>query len=408
MPLINVKTQQGAVGNGTTDDGPAIRAAITAAGSGGVVYFPTGSYRYVAAATLSLSNITFLGDGPTLSILLYESAHWRSFFQNTGPNVMFKDWGFKRNAPISNNMMLVTSGVNLTFDNCILDGNNTLGPQDGNHCFQFGGRTDTPSGPPLNPKSTETITNFKLLNTTVKNWGGYPLFQQSERTGTTTGIVVENCTFVDNHFTPLELNSPAGIMQNIYITNNSFSNVSGPPSAGFGVGLAHCDHAVVAYNTFNNINQEALHVEDRSSDVVIEHNSFVLCGLAQYSSIQVISSASNIRVRHNDVNANHTHPFPYAGAILATNGGGATNPSNIVIDNNTINQGSSPGIVHQSDGVVISNNRFTGAVSIVDWGSTGASFSNNTVSSAAPANFGTPGLKPAGRHGGFFAARGGR
>lgn len=402
MPTINVQTQ-GALGDGTTDDGVAIRAAIVAAGTGGCVYFPEAEYRYVADGTLGLSDITILGDGSTLSTLLYESEHWESFFQNTGPNVTFRNWGFKRNTATSNNMMLVTSGVNLTFDNCLLDGNNALGPNDGNHCFQFGGRPDTPSGPPLDPPSAETITNFKLLNTTVKNWGGYPLFQQVERTGTSTGIVVENCTFTDNHFTPLELNSPGGTMQDIRIVNNVFEHGDGPPSAGFAVGLAHCDHVVVAYNTFSDFEQEALHIEDRSSDVVVEHNSFELCGLAQYGSILIISSASNVRVRHNFINADHEHPEPYAGAILSTNGGGVSNPSDIVIDNNTIIPGTHPGIVHQSDGIVISNNRFDASVSIDDWGSTGATLSNNTVSTAAPANFGEPGLQPAGFADEFFA-----
>src|SRR6266496_2044581 len=49
---VNVK-MFGATGDGTTDDTTAINNAITAAGTGGKVYFPAGTYRVGSVAPLS-------------------------------------------------------------------------------------------------------------------------------------------------------------------------------------------------------------------------------------------------------------------------------------------------------------------------------------------------------------------
>jgi parallel beta-helix repeat protein len=60
----------GARGNGVDDDTVAIQRAISATGSDGVVYFPTGTYRITAYLSLvdsggsPLSRVTFRGDGP--------------------------------------------------------------------------------------------------------------------------------------------------------------------------------------------------------------------------------------------------------------------------------------------------------------------------------------------------------
>jgi hypothetical protein len=64
---VNVKTH-GATGNGSTDDTAAIAAAITAAGVGGVIRVPLGTYKVSAPLTL-LSKQTIFGDGWGSSIV---------------------------------------------------------------------------------------------------------------------------------------------------------------------------------------------------------------------------------------------------------------------------------------------------------------------------------------------------
>lgn len=67
--IINVKVDYGAVGNNSTDDTTAIQNALNAAaGSGGVVYLPAGTYKI--STTLNVpTRVTFLGEGAYASVL---------------------------------------------------------------------------------------------------------------------------------------------------------------------------------------------------------------------------------------------------------------------------------------------------------------------------------------------------
>lgn len=63
--VVNVR-QYGAIGNGTTDDTLAIRAAITAAGVNGTVVFPAGYTFLVSGGLELLAGQTFVMDGATI------------------------------------------------------------------------------------------------------------------------------------------------------------------------------------------------------------------------------------------------------------------------------------------------------------------------------------------------------
>lgn len=67
--VFNVK-KYGAQGDGTTDDTAAIVAANAAAGAGGVVYFPRGSYNTTAQLTIG-AGVTWLGEGKSVSLILH-------------------------------------------------------------------------------------------------------------------------------------------------------------------------------------------------------------------------------------------------------------------------------------------------------------------------------------------------
>lgn len=62
----NVKTDFGAVGNGTTDDTTAINNALQ---TGGAVYFPAGTYRITSTITLNNKAVHMYGDGPASRIM---------------------------------------------------------------------------------------------------------------------------------------------------------------------------------------------------------------------------------------------------------------------------------------------------------------------------------------------------
>lgn len=65
---FNVKSY-GAKGDGTTDDTTAIQAAITAASSGGVVFFPVGTYKISSPLTLSVASTALMGTGAGSTII---------------------------------------------------------------------------------------------------------------------------------------------------------------------------------------------------------------------------------------------------------------------------------------------------------------------------------------------------
>jgi hypothetical protein len=87
---VNVRAL-GATGNGTTDDTTAVQAAITAvASTGGLVYFPPGTYKLTAALTISGTFVTLAGQGRS-SIL--SIAHTGNAMNVSGQEFTLRDIG---------------------------------------------------------------------------------------------------------------------------------------------------------------------------------------------------------------------------------------------------------------------------------------------------------------------------
>jgi len=109
----------GATGIGA-DDTVAIQAAITAAGVGGTVYFPKGTY--LLSATLNaLTNQNLIGDGPNVSILQREGNYGDTIiFANIGSGSVRQLW-FRHNTlpPVGFTSLTnkATSGAHLHIQN---------------------------------------------------------------------------------------------------------------------------------------------------------------------------------------------------------------------------------------------------------------------------------------------------
>ncbi len=71
-PVVNVVTDFSADSTGVADSGPAIRNAVNSLSSGGVVYFPAGTYRIVGSIQINRDKIVLRGESPEKTRLLFE------------------------------------------------------------------------------------------------------------------------------------------------------------------------------------------------------------------------------------------------------------------------------------------------------------------------------------------------
>ncbi|AKT50526.1 hypothetical protein ADJ73_02945 [Arsenicicoccus sp. oral taxon 190] len=181
----------------------------------------------------------------------------------------------------------------------------------------------------------ETIRGLRIDASAVQQ-ADYALFQTSGGQGTVRDLVVSGSRFSDNHASDLELNAPAGVMQDVQILDNDFSsNRSRGELSGWGVGLAHVSGAIVSDNRFRGYSMSGVHVEDRSVDVVVRGNTFVDVGtrpLAYQSDVIVLSGSTRVRVEANTFR--HTTPPGTTSTAVWVGHGGAGWPADVVVQDN--------------------------------------------------------------------------
>jgi len=99
--VFNVKASPySAAGNGTTDDTTAVQAAITAAAvSGGIVYFPPGTYSLTGVSIPSAGNVTLAGAGMNVSLLQLRNGTNADLVTVNGQFCTVRDLGLDGNYP---------------------------------------------------------------------------------------------------------------------------------------------------------------------------------------------------------------------------------------------------------------------------------------------------------------------
>lgn len=121
---FNVKSDFGAVGDNSTDDTAAIQAACNAISSGGIIYFPPGTYKVTGAITISAGG-RLVGAGRALSIIATTSGTANVFTVSATAAVSFEKLqitsGVVRSAGAGIQFTHgTTENVGSTVDDCII------------------------------------------------------------------------------------------------------------------------------------------------------------------------------------------------------------------------------------------------------------------------------------------------
>jgi hypothetical protein len=314
LPFLNVK-DYGAVGDGTTDDGPAIRAALAALPvSGGTVWFPAGTFRLVATSTvttIALATNTVLRGVKGASIINVDSdatgaGVFRGFAFNNGNDVLIDGLIINRVADYGGYFIDARAHDRFVMRDCAFNGNSDVYTTQGNTFFHL----------PTSGSMDGTVWD----NCKVSKWR-YGWVQDNPSTVTITNTVIRSCKFDSNSASDLEFNSPSGSMSGVLVAGCSFTNnLSVTANAGWGVGLAYIAHVRVENNKFSGYYGEAIHIEDYSSDIIIRANYFDTCAKSRAAYIYMFTGCNRIKIDGNnfDGTLNTTAGQAFVNAFLAS------------------------------------------------------------------------------------------
>lgn len=293
-------TAHGAVCDGASDDYPALKGALDDLRSrgGGTLRLPAGTCRIVlpAAAPLSIDQpITIEGVGPSsvLGVDRPQADDFVELFRISASKARLANLSIERLSDGPTVMMQLRNTDQFVLDRVILDGRNDVFTQSYSMGIMFA------------PGDQDAVRRTVIRDSQIIN-SSYGLFQPNATTGTVSDFLVTRTVFRRNAATDLEFNAPEGTMTNIRVTNNSFRNNSysdRAANAGFGVGLANVQDAVISGNSFDGYWFSPVHIEDRSAQVRVSGNqftrSFTLRGFDFASHVIILSGSHHITITGN-------------------------------------------------------------------------------------------------------------
>jgi hypothetical protein len=335
-PVVDVRAL-GARGDGRADDAPAFRAAlqaVTVPGGWRTVAVPAGQYRLVLGEPLRVPAGVVVAGEPGRSFLRPEPAPGLPgelvALLVDAPGVTLDGLVVERLVDVD--AVLVRLG---RVDGFRLSRSVLLGHTDVLGRFCHGVQMGTADG---------TSTDVGLIDSSVAT-ATYGLYQANESQAITQDIAVRGGAFVRNANTDLEFNSPFGSFRGVRVEGCTFRDNDSP---GFAVGLAYCADAVVRGCAVERYRMEAVHVEDFTTDVLIEDNTFTACGLLEFAHVQIISGTRRITVRGNRHDATmNGRPIPIVGALaggdaLTAGGRPQVPPTEVTVADNEMQCG--PGV----------------------------------------------------------------
>lgn len=345
--------------DGVGDDGPAFRAAV-AASAGKELFFPARTYNYKATGPLVIPANTTLRFAPG-AVVNFDAATpgtYTEFIRNGGNNVTVEGLVLNRASDFPTVIFPLQNYTGVKLRDVVVNGNRDTYSS---YCH----------GIQLGVQNAGTFTGLNVRDTTFTKCS-YALFQTNTSTGVARELQFYRCTFDSNYATDLEFNAPVSDNFNVTVKDCSFKNNQATTvGAGFGVGLAHVTGAELVNNKFEGYNNEAVHIEDYSTAVLVEGNDFKRCGLLFAAYIRVISGARYVNIVDNDFDATgNTNFIPViqsvAGGTGLTPGGRAMiDPFRVDVVNNRIQAGGCHGIyLSANTNGVVAVNTIQGAGSV--------------------------------------------
>lgn len=312
------------------DDRSALGAAFSAAKKGDTVFVPAGNYRIVLpqGARLSMPDgVALVGEKGLSRFILVSDGDDKSHreFLLPGSDSVIQGIHFSKEGTFPAVLFpLFGDRDGIVFRDCVFDGGSEEFPGRYCHCFQVG---------------NGALKNLVMERIVLRGFT-FGLFQANTARGSVKGVRVVQSLFERNTASDLEFNSPNGEMTDIEVRDCIFrDNLSKSASGGFAVGFANVKRGSVERCRIEGYGAEALHVEDRSEDILLKGNTIIGGSKIQPNGvILVMSDSRKVTIEGNYIDGRPNDNKPHL--ILVTAGGNAfPNPSGVLVKDNVLVNG---------------------------------------------------------------------
>ena len=339
------------------------------------------------------ANVRIVGSPGKTAVLLSSTNDdaYVAFAGSAGDNVTIEGIKLLRNTDC--NMVFFYPGGHDGFhlENCVVDG-------------RYSKNGKSVHGLVLNRDGKKRHITINRCTITQVVFG---VLQANDITADTDMIVVNDSIFFKNFGDDLGFNAPKASMTNVTVTSSRFiQNASTSTPAGYGVAFAHVINGLVRDCYFESYYNEAIHVEDHSSNIIISGNTLVTCGTdaeqtptdLDRGGIVVTSGSSDIFITNNvldhtaNLNKLHGIVIKNINGVVTAGGRPMVAPRKCLVSDNIIKCGKNyQGIwIANVTDATVRGNRIAGAGNAVgaDWddGNSGSGIKIDGTGSAVDAN----------------------
>ncbi len=272
-----------AKGDGITDNRSAFVNALASLSSGDTLFVPAGTYRIVITSIIKPKAGTSIRGEGSATILSLENGGLstsRQFMSPGGSNILIEGLTVVRAANFPLVVFYLTNSngpSDIVIRNTKIVGNRDIYTSYTCHGIQYG---------------QSNMSNILLDNVTVTTCTN-GLFRDGSSTGTVTNITATHCRFFSNYSIDMNFNSPNGLTSNVIVQDCHFrDNRNTSTGSGFAVAFAHVTTGLISDCIMDGYSNEAIHVEDRSSDIVISGNALRSTAMMGGCAVLIISKSS--------------------------------------------------------------------------------------------------------------------